>query len=59
VGADGKYAIVVLLDDQRPDVDVSLSVMELPSHRLSGPDMGPGDGLIVIFAMVKQPAAVV
>lgn len=50
---------MVLLDDQRIDVEVSLSVTELPSHILSGPVIGPGDGLTVIFAIVKQPAAVV
>jgi len=41
------------------EVDVSLSVTVPPTHILSGPETGPGEGLTVIFTIVKQLAGVV
>jgi hypothetical protein len=32
-----------------------VSVMEVPSQRLDGPDMGPGAALIVTVAIAVQP----
>ena len=43
---------------QLPPDTISVNVIGIPTHRVAGPMIGPGEGLTVTMVAVWQPVAV-